>query len=117
EGIFQCHSEASHAYKIYELSEMLPSDEMLLANPCTENSREVLMKNPHHHELHVLEKEGKLLAYAIYTPSSMSLREIGSSLEKYLNELFCNMKLSNELLQVQGIEESSVLCKYFLNRG
>lgn len=91
-----------------------------LAVPAVESSPELLNETPHAHETHELRKAGFLLAYAHYTPKSLSLREIGSAenLEKNLDQLFLNMKLNGEDLKVMNIDgRAERLIRYFESRG
>lgn len=89
-----------------------------LAEPSMENSQDCLGQSPAFHELHELRENDGLRAYAIYTPETVSLREIGGKSNDDLDQLFLQMKLSNESLRVMNIDSrASDLLKYFESRG
>ena len=106
-------------YEIHPLSEINSFKDLKLSHPAAENSLPVLKKNPHLHELHLLKKDDLILAYAYFTPASLSLRDLGAALpfEKNLDQLLRLMKLQNEKLRVMNVDSTSPLITYFEERG
>jgi GNAT superfamily N-acetyltransferase len=107
----------------YEILPLIYTDEMLqlsLLKPAFENSSATCLKRPHSYEVHQIRKEGKLLAWSVYNPLQLSLKEIGAinGSGEYLDQLFLRMKLNNENLRVMNIDErASSIIKYFETRG
>lgn len=96
-----------------------PEYEILkLTEPSLESKPEILETVKYLHETHELRLEGKLVAYAHYTPRSMKLREIGARRMDYLDHLFFHMKLDEGPIQVMNIDSKcELLIDYFHGRG
>lgn len=105
----------------YQIKTVSYNDEQMtiqMSRPSMENSSACLMNNPTLHELHELRDNGELLAYAIYTPMTMSLREMGAIDIKFLDQLFLQMKINEQNLRIMNIDSSSqTLLHYFEERG
>jgi GNAT superfamily N-acetyltransferase len=115
-------SEGIDPEVIYEIHPLSRPDELpglSFSQPATENSFNILEKNPHLHELHLLKKDNETLAYAYYTPASLSLRDLGAGKpsEKNLDQLLGLMKLQHEKLRVMNIDSGSPLIPYLEERG
>lgn len=96
----------------YEIKPLQYTDEMnsiSLAKPSFENSSCTTLIHPHMHEVHELRSNGILLAYAVFTPQNLSLREIGSlpDFDENLDQLFLHMKLNEEHLRFMNIDENA----------
>jgi GNAT superfamily N-acetyltransferase len=107
----------------YEISSLKYTDEMLrlkLYKTAFENSSGTCLKRPDSYEVHQIRKDGKLLAWTVYNPLQISLKEIGveNGNEDYLDQLLLKMKLNNERMRIMNIEEkASSLNGYFETRG
>ncbi len=88
--------------------------------PSFENSSLTTLQKPLMHEQHELWDQGKLIAYAIFTPTMMSLKEFGFANQRIenLSELFYQMKLDGKHLRVMNLEGSDeTIQTYFSERG
>lgn len=95
-------------------------DLLKLMQPCLENSFETLLQKREYHETHVLYQDEMPVAFAHYTPMTLSLREIGCRhpAQEKLDELFVRMKLNGEHLHIMNLDTGSPeLIDYFLARG
>jgi GNAT superfamily N-acetyltransferase len=108
----------SYHYSIRALSYTDEMRKIRLAIPSMENSELSLLQNPSYHEVHELFQDGELKAYAIFTPSKLSLKEFGGEDFKFLDQLFLHMKINEENLFIFNIDSSSSkLLDYFEDRG
>lgn len=106
-------------YQVLQLIYTQEMEAICLARPGLENSQATLAQNPAFHEVHEIRKNGELLAYAIFTPEVLTLREFGAkgNLE-ILDQLFLQMKLSEENLRIMNIDAGAKpLISYFQTRG
>jgi GNAT superfamily N-acetyltransferase len=111
--------DSTLTYDILPLNYSQEMKDLRLARPGFENSPDALLLNAYLHEVHELRKDGELRAYAVFTPSTLSLREIGAKGDlKILDQLFLNMKLNGEALKIMNIDlECQDLVIYFKNRN
>ncbi|MFP5384933.1 MAG: GNAT family N-acetyltransferase [Bacteriovoracia bacterium] len=107
------------AYEIHPLSEVDSLPGFNTYPPATENSLTILKKNPQLHELHLLKRKDDILAWAYYSPSSLTLRDMGATEPsgKNLEQLLYLMKLQSEAMRVMNIESASPLIPFFEARG
>jgi hypothetical protein len=90
-----------------------------LAHPSLENAPITLSERASLHEVHELREKGELLAYAIFTPETLSIREMGATFSyEILDQLLLNMKLNSEEIRIMNIDaNSSELLLYLEQRG
>lgn len=117
---FITNQENGLSYDVTPIKNTTEMKQIRLASPGTEFSYPVLEKHPERHELHTLKNGSELLAYAIYTPGVMSLKELGANQRKesYLDQLFLHMKVNREKIRIMNIDSAAQdLVDYFQKRG
>lgn len=108
----------NYSYNVRPLVYTSEMQRLKLSEPSMENSSFSMMQNPVYHEVHELQEDGELKAYAVFTPSKLSLREIGSEKVELLDQLFLHMKINEENLHIFNIDSSAKkLLNYFEDRG
>jgi RimJ/RimL family protein N-acetyltransferase len=88
--------------------------------PAFEGRREILLKTSQFYEVHELRSSSKLVAYAIFRPETLEIKEMGVRAPQWenLDRLFWEMKLNHENLSVTKIDqEQSELITYFGQRN
>lgn len=112
--------DQSFTYDVFPLKRIPEMNEICLSKPAMEFSYPVLLKQRHLYELHCLRDEDKLLAYAIFNPENLSLREMGAkdTIENHLDILFHHMKLDGENLRIMNLDSKAEdLIHYFEKRN
>lgn len=114
------HNDQKFSYEVLPLMRLPEMEGICLSTPAMEFSYPVLKRNSHLYELHCLRNNQKLLAYAIFNPATLSLKEMGSAdtLEVHLDHLFKNMKLDGESLRIMNLDSRAKnLISYFESRN
>lgn len=117
---FEKNLDQSFTYDVLPLKRIPEMNEICLSKPAMEFSYPVLLKRPHLYELHCLRDDDKILAYAIFNPANLSLKEMGAknSIEKHLDILFHHMKLDGENLRIMNLDSKAEdLIRYFEKRN
>lgn len=119
EGILQIpHDKNDIIYNVKNYEPLERHDKIRLTTPSFESDREILKRSKRWHETHEIYSGEKLLAYAHFTPLSLSLREVGATypVEKHLDQLFHRMKLNQEFIRISSID-SAEFVSYLEKRG
>jgi ribosomal protein S18 acetylase RimI-like enzyme len=107
-------------YSILKLAYDDELSKIQLYNPSFENAKVTTLKNPEFYERHEIRDDSELLAYAIYCPTQLGLKEVGAKddYEKNLDRLFLKMKLNHERLRIMNIDEKAQsFHQYLTTRG
>jgi GNAT superfamily N-acetyltransferase len=107
----------------YTIRSLYYSDEqerIRLYIPAFEGRRETLLKCSHFFEVHELRSSSKLVAYAIFRPETLEIKEIGAETPvlENLEQLFWEMKLNQQNVSLISIDQDRPdLISYFRERN
>ena len=119
EGILEIPQPKNDIHYVVKNYEPHPRhDHIRLTRPSFESSMEILKSSQRWHETHEIYSGEKLMAYAHFTPISLTIREVGAiePVERHLDQLFYRMKLHHEFIRVLDLD-SKVFISYLETRG